>query len=65
MDVVKRVIDNMRGKLEVNSEPNNGTVIWLKLPLTLAIIDGIIVRAGKRDYIMPTASVSNRYVLRK
>jgi len=57
MDVVKRVIDNMRGKLEVNSEPNNGTVIWLKLPLTLAIIDGIIVRAGKRDYIMPTASV--------
>jgi len=57
MDVVKRVIDNMRGKLEVNSEPNKGTVIWLKLPLTLAIIDGIIVRAGKRDYIMPTASV--------
>jgi two-component system chemotaxis sensor kinase CheA len=57
MDVVKRVIDNMRGKLEVNSEPNNGTVIWMKLPLTLAIIDGIIVRAGKRDYIMPTASV--------
>jgi len=57
MDVVKRVIDNMRGKLEVNSEPNKGTVLWLKLPLTLAIIDGIIVRAGERDYIMPTASV--------
>lgn len=57
MDVVKRVIDNMRGKLEVTSEPNQGTIIWLKLPLTLAIIDGIIVRAGERDYIMPTASV--------
>ncbi|MBF0449160.1 MAG: chemotaxis protein CheA [Candidatus Magnetomorum sp.] len=57
MDVVKRVIDNMRGKLEVVSEPDQGTVIFLKLPLTLAIIDGIIVRAGERDYIMPTASV--------
>jgi len=57
MDVVKRVIDNMRGKLEIHSEINKGTTIWMKLPLTLAIIDGIIVRAGERDYIMPTASV--------
>ncbi|CAN2041977.1 two-component system, chemotaxis family, sensor kinase CheA [Candidatus Magnetomoraceae bacterium gMMP-15] len=57
MDVVKRVLDKMRGKLEINSVKNEGTTIWMKLPLTLAIIDGIIIRAGGRDYIIPTVSV--------
>jgi two-component system chemotaxis sensor kinase CheA len=57
MDVVKRAIDNMRGKLEVRSEKNIGSTVIMRLPLTLAIIDGMLVQAGDREYIIPTISV--------
>lgn len=57
MDVVKRATDKMRGKLEVQSTEGQGTTILMKLPLTMAIIDGIMVRAGDRNFIIPTASV--------
>jgi two-component system chemotaxis sensor kinase CheA len=57
MDVVKRAIDKMRGGLDIDSLKDQGTTVLMKLPLTLAIIDGITVRAGDRDYIIPTASV--------
>ncbi|MCK4389080.1 MAG: chemotaxis protein CheA [Desulfobacterales bacterium] len=57
MDVVRRAVDKMRGKLEIHSVKDRGTRILMKLALTLAIIDGIIVRAGGRDFIIPTASV--------
>jgi len=57
MDVVKRVLDKMRGTLDIQSVKDQGTTILIKLPLTLAIIDGLTVRAGDRDYIIPTASV--------
>lgn len=57
MDVVKSAVDRIRGKLEVKSAVGSGTTILMKLPLTLAIIDGIIVRAGQRDFILPTTSV--------
>ncbi len=57
MDVVKRATDKMRGKIEIDSHKDEGTTIMMKLPLTLAIIDGIMVRAGERDFIIPTMSV--------
>lgn len=57
MDVVKRALDKLRGALDIDSVKDQGTTVLMKLPLTLAIIDGITVRAGDRDYIIPTASV--------
>ena len=57
LDVAKRAVDKMRGKLEIQSVKDQGTTILMRLPLTMAIIDGIIVRAGDRDFIIPTASV--------
>ena len=57
LDVARRAVDKMRGKLEIQSVKDQGTTILMKLPLTMAIIDGIIVRAGDRDFIIPTSSV--------
>jgi two-component system, chemotaxis family, sensor kinase CheA len=57
MDVVKRAVEKMRGKVEIDSVKGRGTTVLIKLPLTLAIIDGISVRAGDRDFIIPTVSV--------
>lgn len=57
MDVVKRGLDKLRGALDIDSVKDQGTTVLMKLPLTMAIIDGITVRAGDRDYIIPTGSV--------
>jgi two-component system chemotaxis sensor kinase CheA len=57
MDVVKRAIDGLRGTIEVASQPGQGTAITLKLPLTLAIIDGLLVRIGDERYIVPLSAV--------
>ncbi len=53
MDVVKRSIDAIRGVLEISSEKGAGTTITLKLPLTLAIIDGFLTKIGADSYIFP------------
>lgn len=57
MDVVKRAIDVLRGTIEVNSELGIGTTITLKLPLTLAIIDGLLVKIEDDHYVLPLSSV--------
>ena len=57
MDVVKRVIDSLRGSVEIESRKNEGTTIILKLPLTLAIIDGLLVRVEDTNFVFPLASV--------
>jgi len=57
MDVVKKAVEKMRGKVEVFSESGNGSQFVIRLPLTLAIIDGIIVRVGKERYIIPTTAI--------
>ncbi len=53
MDVVKKSIDAIRGVLEISSEKGAGTTITLKLPLTLAIIDGFLTKIGADSYIFP------------
>ncbi|MDR0869069.1 MAG: Hpt domain-containing protein [Planctomycetota bacterium] len=57
MDVVKRNVDAMRGRIEINSAPGRGTNFSIRLPLTLAIIDGMVVRVAKERYIIPTLSI--------
>jgi two-component system chemotaxis sensor kinase CheA len=57
MDVVKRGIDSLRGSIEVDSSAGQGTAITLKLPLTLAIIDGLLVQIKDNQYILPLSAV--------
>ena len=57
MDVVKRNIEKLRGKIEISSEVGKGSVFKIKLPLTMAIIDGLVVRVGEDRFILPSTSV--------
>ena len=57
MDVVKRTIDALRGTINVVSRPGQGSEISLAIPLTLAIIDGLLVRVGSGRYVIPLAAV--------
>ncbi len=57
MDVVKKNLEKIKGKIDVTSEPGQGTKIILRIPLTLAIIDGMIVRVGTTTCIVPTLSI--------
>jgi two-component system chemotaxis sensor kinase CheA len=61
MDVVKQNIGKMRGKIEIDSVPGQGTTFRIFLPLTLAIIDGLIARVGEERYIFPTLSVCESF----
>ncbi|HVS51304.1 MAG TPA: chemotaxis protein CheA [Opitutaceae bacterium] len=57
MDVVKRNIEKLRGKIEISSEVGRGSTFKIKLPLTMAIIDGLVVRVGSDRFILPSTSV--------
>lgn len=57
MDVVKRQIDSLGGSVIIESIPDKGTTITLKIPLTLAIIDGLLVRLGNELYVIPLSVV--------
>ncbi|MDQ1243872.1 MAG: two-component system, chemotaxis family, sensor kinase CheA [Campylobacterota bacterium] len=57
LDVVKTSIEKLRGKIEIDSKENEGTTFSMILPLTLAIIDGMLVRVADEIYIIPTLSV--------
>jgi len=57
MDVVKREIDALRGNIDVESEPGIGTTIALSLPLTLAIIDGLLVDVEQDRFIIPLSVI--------
>lgn len=57
MDVVKRNIEKLRGKIEIASEVGRGSTFKIKLPLTMAIIDGLVVRVGTDKFILPSTSV--------
>ncbi len=55
MDVVRRNVDKLRGSIDVASRPGQGTTVTLRLPLTLAIIDGLLVVVGDAYFVLPLA----------
>jgi two-component system chemotaxis sensor kinase CheA len=63
LDVVRRNLERLRGHVSIASTAGQGTVFTLALPLTLAIIDGLIVKVGEERYIIPTLSVRESFHL--
>lgn len=59
LDVVKTAIDQLGGTLNVHGDTGKGTEFTLDIPLTLAIIDGFLVRSGRRMFVIPLASVDS------
>ncbi len=57
MDVVRRNIEAIRGQVEIQATPGRGAVFKMSLPLTLAIIDGMVVGVGPEKYVIPTISI--------
>lgn len=55
MDVVRRNIEKLRGNIDVTSQPGLGTKVTLRIPLTLAIIDGLLVTIGDQYFVLPLA----------
>ena len=56
MDVVKRNVETLRGSIDISSQPGAGMTVTLRLPLTLAIIDGFLVRVGEAHFVLPLAN---------
>ncbi|OGS24931.1 MAG: hypothetical protein A2297_04085 [Elusimicrobia bacterium RIFOXYB2_FULL_48_7] len=63
MDVVKNVIDSFNGKFEIMSKKGAGSVFVLQLPLTLAIIQAMLVRSGNEIYAIPLSNIEESYCL--
>jgi len=61
MDVVRRHVEKLRGRIEIRSIPGAGATFFLKLPLTLAIIDGLAVGVGDERYIVPMFAVREMF----
>ncbi len=64
LDVVRRNIERLRGNVSISSTAGQGTLFKISLPLTLAIIDGLIVKVGEERFIIPTLSVREAFRLR-
>ena len=58
MDVVRRNIEDLRGVIEVDSTKDKGSKITVRLPLTLAIIDGFLVQSGHSKFIIPVEMIT-------
>lgn len=58
MDVVKRNVEQLGGRVEICSKEAEGTTFLVKLPLTMAIVDGMLVRVGAEKYIIPTVAIT-------
>ena len=58
MDVVRRNIESIRGRIDIQSVLGKGTIFQIRLPLTLAVTDGMLIRVGDERYIVPLTSIS-------
>ncbi len=65
MDVVRKNIEALRGKVEIDSKKGRGTIFFMRLPLTLAIIDGMVVKIGKERYVIPTLAIIQSFQVKK
>lgn len=65
MDVVKKGIEKLRGRLEIRSKAGRGSTFIITLPLTLAIIEGMLVRVGSERFVIPTMAILESFKPRK
>ncbi len=61
MDVVRRNIEKIRGRVDIKTQKDAGTMIILRIPLTLAIIDGMEIKVGSARYIIPIGSIRQSF----
>lgn len=61
MDVVKKGIEKLKGRVEINSRPGQGSTFIIRLPLTLAIIEGMVVRVGDERYVIPALVIRESF----
>jgi two-component system chemotaxis sensor kinase CheA len=61
MDVVRRNVESLRGRVTIDSEPGEGSTFSIHLPLTLAITDGMVVRVGDQEYIIPSVKIQTSF----
>ena len=61
MDVVKKGIEKLKGRVEINTKPGRGSTFIIKLPLTLAIIEGMLVRVGNERYVIPALAIRESF----
>jgi two-component system chemotaxis sensor kinase CheA len=57
LDVVRKAVEALRGRIEVQSSEGKGCAFIMKMPLTMAITDGMVVKVGSQRYILPTANI--------
>jgi len=62
MDVVRtRIVEKLRGRVDLQTTPGQGTAVFMRMPLTLAIVDGMIVRISGERYIIPTLAIQETF----
>jgi two-component system chemotaxis sensor kinase CheA len=61
LDVVKKNVESIRGRIDIQSNAGQGTVFSMRIPLTLAIIDGMLLQVGPQHYLLPTLNVRQAF----
>jgi two-component system chemotaxis sensor kinase CheA len=61
MDVVRKTVETLRGRIDVSSRPGESTTFTLRLPLTMAIIDAVVIRVGSERYLIPAVSIEESF----
>jgi len=65
MDVVRRKIAGIRGDVTIDSEKGKGTILSIRLPLTLSIIDGLLIKVKENHYVIPISAIETIYLEEK